>query len=213
MPSTAKPLIGRSGMSAVTGLLLAVAAVSAILAVAIPLQQLTERGASVPVTLSGDAADRAGEPLALPGLPAGTWVGYAAEEFQLSAEELPAGLRLLSQASTSLLFVSVAIGAACLSLVLRSITAGTPFDRRNPPRLTGVAAALVLGGVVAPVVGNLAANAVLDHLGLLTQPGAPFRVVILDLPFNGLLFAALVLAIAEAFRRGGALAHDVDGLV
>jgi hypothetical protein len=212
MTSTAKPLIGRSGMNAVTWLLLALAVVSVVLAVAIPLQQLTERGADVPVTLSGEAADRAGEALPLPGLPAGTSVSSAAETFQLSADELPAGLRLLSQASTSLVFLSVGAGAWWLAMVLRSIRAGRPFDRRNPGRLSGVAGAVVVGGVVAPIVGNAAANAVLGHLDLL-DPDGPFTFVLLDLKFNGLLFAAVVLAFAEAFRRGGALADDVEGLV
>ena len=213
MTATAPPLIGRCGMNAVTGLLLAVAAVSAILAVAFPVQQLTERGASVPIVLSGDAADRAAGSLDLPGLPDGTWVGNATEQFQLTVEELPAGLRLLSQASTSLRFVSVAIGAACLALVLRSIRAGQPFDRRNPARLTAVAGAIVLGAVVAPVIGTVAADTVLGHLDLLAEPNSPLDFVIVDLTFDGFLFAALVLAVAEAFRRGGALAHDVEGLV
>jgi hypothetical protein len=208
MTSTAKPLIGRSGMNAVTWLLLALAAVTVVLAVAVPLQQLTERGADVPVVLSGPAADRAGEALRLPGLPAGTSVTSTAEEFQLSAEDLPAGLRLLSQASTSLVFLSVAAGAWFLAMVLRSIRAGRPFDRRNPGRLGGVACALVLGGVVAPIVSNLAANAVLGHFDLL-DPEGPFTFVIVDLKFNGLF----LLAFAEAFRRGGALADDVEGLV
>jgi hypothetical protein len=212
MTSPAKPFIGRSGMSAVTWLLLALAAVSMVLVIALPLQQLTERGAEVPVTMSGAAADRAAGPLDIPGLPGGTSVHSTAEELQLSAEELPAALRLLSQASSSLLFLSVAAGAGCLAMVLRSIRAGRPFDGRNPARLTGVAVAVVLGGLVAPIIDDVAANAVLGHLGLL-GPDSPFVLVILDLKLNALLFAALVLAIAEAFRRGGALADDVDGLV
>jgi hypothetical protein len=212
MTTTAKPLIGRSGMNAVTWLLLALAAVCVVLAVAVPLQQLTERGADVPVTLSGPAADRAGEALRLPGLPAGTAVTSTAEEFRLSVEELPAGLRLLSQASTSLVFLSVGAGAWFLAMVLRSIRAGHPFDRRNPGRLIGVACALVLGGVVAPIVANAGANAVLDHLDLL-DPGGPFALVIVNLEFSGLFFAAVVLAFAEAFRRGSTLADDVEGLV
>jgi hypothetical protein len=210
--STAKPLIGRSGMNAVTWLLLALAVVAVVLAVSVPLQQLTERGAEVPVTLSGPAADRAADALPLPGLPAGTSVIRTAEEFQLSVDDLPAGLRLLSQAPASLVLLSVGAGAWLLAMVLRSIRAGRPFDRRNPGRLAGVACALVLGGVVAPIVGNVAANAVLGHVDLL-DPDGPFAFVIVDLEFNGLFLAAIVLAFAEAFRRGATLADDVEGLV
>ena len=121
MTFTEKPLIGRSGMNAVTGLLLALAAVCVVLAVAVPLQQLTEPGASVAVALQDDAADLADEPLEIPGLPDGLSVGHSDQAVRLTAEELPAGLRLLSQASASLVFLSVAGGAVCLALVLRSI--------------------------------------------------------------------------------------------
>ena len=78
--------------------------------------------------------------------------------------------------------------------------------------MTGVALAVLVGGLLAPIVDNAAANAVIGHLGLRDED-LPFALVLLDLNFNALLFAALVLAIAEAFRRGGALADDVDGLV
>jgi hypothetical protein len=212
MTSSAKPLIGRGGMNAVTWLLMALAVVSVVLAVAIPLQQLTETGAAVPVTLTGEAAGRVDEALPIPRVPEGATVTYSAEEYELSAAQLPAELRLLSQAATSLLFLSVAGGAWCLALVLRSIRAGQPFDRRNPGRLTGLAVAIVGGGLLAPIVGNVAANAVLGHLDLL-GPDSPFVMVIADLKFNPLLFAAIVMAFAEAFRRGGALDDDVEGLV
>ena len=210
--STAKPLMGRSGMNAVTWLLMALAVVSVVLAVALPLQQLTETGAAVPVTLTGEAAGRVDEALDIPRVPEGATVTYSAEEYELSAAQLPGELRLLSQAATSLLFLSVAGGAWCLALVLRSIRAGQPFDRRNPGRLTGLAVAIVGGGLLAPIVGNVAANAVLGHLDLL-GPDSPFVMVIADLKFNPLLFAAIVMAFAEAFRRGGALHDDVEGLV
>jgi hypothetical protein len=212
MTSPAKPLIGRGSMSAVTWLLLALAVVSVVLAVAIPLQQLTEPGAAVPVTLTGEAADRVDEALDVPRVPEGATVTYSAEEYELSAAELPDELRLLSQAATSILFLSVAGGAWCLALVLRSIRAGQPFDRRNPGRLTGLAVAILGGGLLAPIVGNVAANAVLGHLDLL-GPDSPFVMVIADLAFNPLLLAAIVMAFAEAFRRGGALDDDVEGLV
>jgi hypothetical protein len=212
MTSSAKPRIGRGSMNAVTWLLMALAVVSVVLAVAIPLQQLTEPGAAVPVTLTGEAADRVDEALDIPRVPEGATVTYSAEEYEFSAAELPGELRLLSQAATSLLFLSVAGGAWCLALVLRSIHAGQPFDRRNPGRLTGLAVAIVGGGLLAPIVGNVAANAVLGHLDLL-GPDSPFVMVIADLKFNPLLFAAIVMAFAEAFRRGGDLDDDVEGLV
>jgi Protein of unknown function (DUF2975) len=210
MASRVKPYISRSGMGAVTWLLLAVAVLAVLVAVAAPLRQLTEAGATVPVTLADPDSLRITTPAALPA--GARLVGAEDGVVRLQVAALPVGLRLLAAASTSLLLLAIAIGSACLALVLRSIRAGEPFDRRNPSRLRVVAGALVLGSLGASVADTLAGDAVLSHLGL--HPGdSPFTLVVLDLPLNPLLGAALLLAAAEAFRRGGALTAEVDGLV
>ena len=93
----------------------------------------------------------------------------------LAAATLPLGLRLLATAGPVLLLLSVAAGAWCLAGLVRSVRAGQPFDRRNPARLVGVALAVLAGGVLAPVVRDLAGIAVLDSTGLV-GPGSPFAV-------------------------------------
>jgi hypothetical protein len=78
--------------------------------------------------------------------------------------------------------------------------------------LLGVAAAVLLGGALAPVMDDLAGFAVLEHLDLV-GPDSPFVLTLLHVNFAPLLLTLVVLAAAEAFRRGAALADDVDGLV
>jgi hypothetical protein len=196
-------------MSVTVAVLQIVAAVALVVAVVLPINQLTQPGGDVTVTLADDGAERS---LDLRGLPEGVSVADAEPTAVLHAFELPVALRALTELPSALAALAVAAGTWWLARVLTSIRHGQPFDRRNPTRLAGVATAVVLGGVVAPMAGNVAANTVLGHLGLL-DPGSPFAFVILELSFNPLLLAALVLAIAEAFRRGGALADEVEGMV
>ena len=126
-----------------------------------------------------------------------------------SADELPAGLRLLSQASTSLLFLSVAIGAACLALAAAQHPGRPPFDRRNPARLA-VSGAIVLGVVVAPIVGNLAANAVRATSACSSRIAV--HVVIVDLIHTPCSLRRVVLRSPRRSGDGGAR-RRVDGLV
>jgi hypothetical protein len=74
---------------------------------------------------------------------------------------------------------------------------------RCPPLRASVAAALTPG---------LAGGLVLERLGL---DGADSPVVATEFsyPMSALLVALLLLAVAEAFRKGTELARDVDGLV
>ena len=209
MTPTPAPVLSRRGTGFATWCLLVVAVVALGVAVAAPLVQLAGNGGTVPVTLTDPDAVR---DLDLAGLPAGTEAHLDTGSAHLYVESLPAGLRLLTAAGTSAAALAVAAGAWLLFLVLRSVRSGRPFDRRNPGRLVGVATAVVLGGVLAPALDTGVAAVVLGRVGL-TDPGSPLSLVFLEISFAPLLLAAIVLAAAEAFRRGAALADDADGLV
>lgn len=209
MTTPTKPYLGRTGMGLTAAILQIVAAVALVVAVALPVNQLTQPGGNVVVTPVDDGT---GRPLDLAGLPEGVWVDDADPTAVLHAFDLPVGLRALTELPTVLALVGIAAGAWWLAMVLTSIRRGQPFDRRNPSRLAGVAAAVVLGGLVAPVSESLVATTVLDHLGL-TGPASPLRLIIADFPLTPVAVGLLLLAAAEAFRRGGALADDVEGLV
>jgi hypothetical protein len=170
---------------------------------------VTQPGGSVVVTPADLTADRS---LDLAGLPDGVVVADATPEALLSAFELPAGLRALTELHASLSAVGIAVGAFLLARVISTVHDGRPFDRRNPRRLAGVAAAVVLGGLVAPLSEGLVATAVLEYLGL-TDPGSPLALLSTTIPLTPIGIALALLAAAEAFRRGGTLEHEVEGMV
>ena len=209
MSAPSRSYVGRIGMGLAASLLFVVAGVALVVAVLLPINQLTQPGGSVVVTPTDLGEDRS---LDLPGLPDGVVVADSTPDALLTAFDLPAGLRALTELPASLTGLAIAVGAWLLARVISSIQAGRPFDRRNPGRLAGLAAAVVLGGVVSPVSEGLVATAVLEHLGL-AGPGSPVALLATTIPLTPIGVALAVLAAAEAFRRGGALQDEVDGLV
>ena len=200
---------GRTGVSLVSAVLLVVAVVAPLLAVALPFEQLTQRGGSVPVTPADLSGDRS---LGVTGLPEDVSVVDTTAEALLTASELPAGLRVLTELPDVLTLAAVAIGAWLLGRVLSTVHDGHPFDRRNPGRLAGLAAAVLLGGLVAPLTEAVAASAVLDHLDL-AGPEGPFLAFEATLSFVPVGVALALTAAAEAFRRGRALEDELEGTV
>jgi len=200
---------GRTGTSLVSAVLLVVAVVALGLAVALPIDQLSQQGGSVPVTPADLGADRS---LELTGLPGGVDVVDATAEARLTVSELPPGLRALTALPDVLTLVAVAIGAWLLGRVLSTIHDGRPFDRRNAGRLAGLAAAVLVGGLVVPLAEGAVAGAVLAHLDLV-GPEGPFLAFEATLSFVPVGVALALTAVAEAFRRGRALEDELEGTV
>lgn len=140
-------------------------------------------------------------------LRSGTSYGSAAE---LVTPELPLGLRLFAVAGALMEQLAWAAGALYVRRVLLAIERGEPFIRRNAGRLVRVAGLVLFGGAVPPWLSWWGGREVLAHLelsrDLVLPPGG-------HLGFTGLLFALVVLAAAEVFRRGRRLAEDNAGLV
>jgi hypothetical protein len=208
MSTTAKPLLGPRSAGVYAVLLVLVAAAAALVAVVVLVQAVTRGGADVAVSLNDavrlDLNDRLD-------LPEGAALLGNLLPVDLHVPALPLGLRLLAQLGTALLLLAISAGALALAQVLRTVRAGRPFARRNVPALVVVAVAVLVGGGLAPVVRDAAAFAALDHLGL-TDADAPFLLQ-MSVPLTPFLISGLVLAVAEAFRRGAAMAEDVDGLL
>ncbi|NEK86767.1 DUF2975 domain-containing protein [Blastococcus saxobsidens] len=207
--TTSRPFLGRTGTNLGAAVLFVVAGVAALVAVVQPINQLTQPGGSVVVTPSDLTGDRAFD---LPGLPEGVVLTAADPDALLTAFELPAGLRALTELPASLGAIAVAVGAWLLARTLWAIHDGHPFDRRNPGRLAGLAAAVVLGGLVVPLAEGLVATAVLEHLDL-AGPDSPLVLLSTSLPLTPIGLAFALLAAAEAFRRGRALEDEIEGTV
>ncbi|MDP5183463.1 DUF2975 domain-containing protein [Blastococcus sp. BMG 814] len=207
--TTSRPFLGRTGTNLGAAVLFVVAAVALLTAVVLPINQLTQPGGSVTVNAADPDEDRS---LGLAGLPEGVWIVDSTLESQLFASDLPAGLRALTELPASLSAIAVTVGAWLLARVLWAIHDGRPFDRRNPGRLAGLAAAVVLGGLVVSMVEGVVATAVLEHLDL-AGPDSPLVLFDITIPLTPIGLALALLAAAEAFRRGRALEDEVEGMV
>ena len=190
--------------------LLAVAVVALVMAVALPVNQLTQPGGVVPVALAHDAADQALG--AVDSLPDDTYLEATPDStvFRLQVAMLPWSLRLLTEAPAALRAVCVGLGALALARLLLSFRDGRPFDRQNPRLLVALAVLLLAGGVGGGVLDDLVQQVVLDHVGAGSAGTFTSRGTV-DL--TSVVLAVVLLALADVFRRGRQLDEDVQGLV
>ncbi|CAA9269038.1 MAG: hypothetical protein AVDCRST_MAG52-3102 [uncultured Blastococcus sp.] len=203
MHPTAKPLLGPRAAGVYALLLLVLAAGSAFAAAFSLVVAVSRDAADVSVHLS----DRVR--LDLNGrldLPEGATLLGGPIPVRLHVPDLPLGLRLVAQADDVLLYLSIAAGATALALVLRAVRRGLPFARRNARCLVAVAVAVVVGGGIAPVVGDHGAGLALNHLAGLDGQIVLAASSSLVLPA---VLGIVILGIAEAFRRGAALTDDM----
>jgi hypothetical protein len=208
MRTTTKPVLGPRSAGVYAVLLVVIAAGTALAAVVLLVLGLTRDASDVTVHLTDAVRLDLGERLDLPD---GAVLLGNLVPVGLHVPGLPLGLRLLAQLGAVLFLLSVSAGALALAQVLRTVRAGRPFARHNPTALVVVAVAVLVGGGVAPVVSGAAALAALDHLGL-AGDGSPF-LTLSSFSLAPVLVAVLLLGIAEAFRRGAAMADDMAGLV
>lgn len=87
-----------------------------------------------------------------------------------------------------------------------------PFHRANVRRLTTAALTVLFGGLVAGMVGMFRTLALTSDAQELLGDGTAL-VAGADLPLWPIGLGLLLLCLAEFFRRGTALADDVEGLV
>lgn len=161
--------------------------------------------------------DLTGHPLYLdvPGAPAGTSSDADLSRVTLSSWDSTMPEQILARGGAALIAICVGIGALMLHRILRSIATGHPFESGNPKRIAVLAGAIAVAGVVPGFLTTAAADLVLHRVGL-AGPHSP--VTAPPVPSFGsmvshFMLPLLVLALAEAFRRGGELAREVDGIV
>ncbi|MFI9270862.1 DUF2975 domain-containing protein [Kitasatospora sp. NPDC052896] len=164
----------------------------------VPLGQGTAVGGQLRVDIAG--TDRS------------SWLTADSETLTLRSFGSTVGEQLLSRAGLAALGLGVGLGALLLRRLLLSIAQGEPFRSGNAARVAGLAGLTAVAGLVPAVAPGVAGALVLGRLGL-GGDGSPVTSVGGTLPYVPLLVALLLLALAEAFRRGAELAEDVDGLV
>ena len=104
------------------------------------------------------------------------------------------------------LLLTVILGL--LFRMARSLRHGEEFTARNIGRLRAVAVTVFLMGLVTPLVEAVTTSLLLRGTGAEDQ--VPFSYTF---SFQYLLFALLIAAVAEVFRRGVRLRADTEGLV
>ena len=159
----------------------------------------TQAGGSVEVPVQlPDAASGAAPAVA--GLPEGARVTALGTDATLSAAHSTLVEQLLARGDVLLLGLAVGAGAWLLRPVLGALAAGRPFGGGNARRLAQLACLVAGVGVVAPVLPQLAAIAVLDRLQVV-DPDGPFTLGV-HISFAPVLAGVLLLLVAETFRQG-----------
>ena len=139
--------------------------------------------------------------------------GAGASRTELRAWDSTLAEQLLSRAGVALLGVCVGLGALLLARMLRSVAAGEPFHAANAGRAATIAGLVMAGGLASTWLPVVAADAVPRRVELAAGPYSPVDAPAVQFSLPHLLAAALLLVLAEVFRRGHADARDLDGLV
>ncbi|RZT15266.1 DUF2975 family protein [Kribbella sp. VKM Ac-2569] len=132
----------------------------------------------------------------------------AAESATLTVADPDLGQRILLDLPGLFDAVPILLGIYWLFLVARTLRAGDPFAPRNPRRVFGIAVLIAVGSL-----GDSVLTAFTNHLlvaGTPLEDHVPFALQISFLPLG---IAAVVAALAEAFRVGVRLRADTEGLV
>ncbi|MGW5358875.1 DUF2975 domain-containing protein [Actinopolymorpha pittospori] len=186
------------------------AALALIAGVALPINQLTQTGGTVWVS-----TDISRPPI---NLPEGSSLEFSQPRHSVKylVHELPWWLRLLTETSPGLGYLSLGIGAVMVRRLVLTIDAGRPFDRRNPRRIGVIAVCVAVGLTGAAWFESFAAWAVVGHVAAVSD--TPSLISTLGahhprLDLAPVVVAAAIAVVAIAFRRGQQLTKDVEGLV
>ena len=117
----------------------------------------------------------------------------------------------LARGDAALLGLGFGACALLLAPVIEAVAAGDPFRRSNAARIGWTGAIVGVVGMIAPILPNLAAFAVMTSFD--TADGANPFAVVFDLEPTPIAIAALIFVLAEAFRRGTQISADTAGLV
>jgi hypothetical protein len=212
-----------TGAATLVTLLIAVVGVVALVgSIAYWVNGLTQAGADVSVAVqvqrplaqawNGPEAGWEPDAVVLPraGLPDGVRLRVDPRSVELQAWDSTLAEQALARADVLVLGLGVALASWLLRPVLRGLERGEPFRVGSARRIAGIALVIAVVALLAPTLDAVAAAEVLARLDL----GDPALVTwTWSLPLVPLVVAALVLAVAESFRRGERLSEDIEGLV
>ncbi|HWC09629.1 MAG TPA: DUF2975 domain-containing protein [Acidimicrobiales bacterium] len=168
-------------------------------------------GAEATRLLPVDDAHRRAVRLEIPGAAAGNWLEAHADALTLRSWGSTVAEQLFNRGGVAVLGLCAGVGALLLRRLLLSVAEGRPFAPGNAARLAGIAGLTLVGSLASDFLPAVGANLVLRRVGLAGADSPIFADFTLSLA--PLLVAPLLLALAEAFRRGTELAQDAEGLI
>ena len=210
--------VGPQTTRAIASLLLFAGIVAAVGGVGYAVNGATQAPATVTVPISIEVEN--GPPLRpIPVsvddvvVPDGSWLRAAEHGLQLVTEPGYASrwTGFLARGDAALLGLGFGACALLLAPVVNAVAAGDPFRRSNAARIGWTGAIVGVVGMVAPILPNLAALTVMASFDA-ANGANPFAVVF-DVQVVPIGIAALILVVAEAFRRGTEISADTAGLV
>lgn len=96
-----------------------------------------------------------------------------------------------------------------LVAMVRSLRVDEPFTMSNVYRTTAIGVTVAVAGTLGPLISQVVGNSLLE-----SSAAAPLvQTRTFTLSFQWVMVGLIVIAIAEIFRRGLVLRHDVEGLV
>ena len=200
------------GSDVLSVLILLASAGAAVAAVVLPINQLTQPGGQVAVALTDPAQAQALG--AVTGVPEGTWLEFDTWgfPFQWHVFELSWPLRLLTEASTSLLLACLAGAGFLLARVIRSIRWVSRSPRRTRAGCGSSPRSCWRVGSAASTSRASPGSPCSRLTGAAGATASPLEISA-SLNLSWVFFAAVTLVLAQAFARGRALTEDVEGLV
>lgn len=145
-------------------------------------------------------------------VPHGNVTVEGVERMVLVFHDPSVGERLLLVAPALLTTLSIGLVAYLLLRMLPSLREGDPFSAANVRRAYTVALTVITGSLLVPACAGVT-GAVLESRALGTDPSLTFTFGLEGGTVPLVLVGLILAALAEIFRRGARLRHDVEGLV
>ena len=140
------------------------------------------------------------------------WVeryGYGLADYPLTVGD-PQPLDYLLAIIPGLALLAMAVvGVVLIQRIMKAVAAGDPFAPNQVGRLRWLAALLLVGSIVHTFLTLSCQGAIIGRQDL----GGLSPAVSFSLPFFPMLFGMVIAMLAEAFKVGGRLRDDVEGLI
>lgn len=210
-----KPYVGSKWITAASKLLVAIGAFIAVVTTAFFINGITRAGSAVNILTSvHDESRETLETAFREALPA-TDVGIAIDanttsRITLAIDESTGAEQVLARLDVLLAGFAILAGCILVSRIMKNIAIGDPFAPGTSRRFASLALIVGAFSFVQSIPGTIASSMALDRAGL---PVDEFST-----PANFDLFGIIVvpfvlLVLAEAFRTGGRLRADSEGLI